>query len=518
MLKLLSLDVWDTLLRRRCAANAIKLQTCLYLLIRHRQQLAPAFNSHWKLFYERQRHEDGLAMAAHSAGHDDEYTINELFTAWLGTVVTDAEGIPALVDELVALELANEFAHSYPDPDIAALIEAYPAQQRAFISDFYMDAPTIHRLLTEKGLGHYFAQGFCSCDHLRNKNSGRLFAHVHQTLGVAPSSHLHIGDHPHADFANARRAGMQSVLFRPARETARKQIHERLIQKRGNLLRHLDTLTARSLAKARASRPQEDGLNPYEEIGRQAAPLLLACCLRIAQTAIEREVKSIRFAHDSQLLRLAYSRLFPNKRFAGIPLPDCEQADPQEVSPAAENTLLVTLTLPDTPPATLNPVACYASLDAARGSAWHQIFATPSGSDTLPGSPNESLRRGMLFALDTWQEFADCYALTADELDEVAGRIAARSPLSLLPPDAMQAGDPGDLFGQNGYFADAELPTLGNFISVPCSSEVRAKLHSFLAEIDQAPHTNPLRKMGPIRRSAFTVLLNLVRKVRRDTQ
>lgn len=512
MLELLSLDVWDTLLRRRCAPNAIKLQTCLHLLMRYRPLIAPAFATHWQLFHERQRHEDALAQAAHRAGDDDEYTINELFTAWLGSVLTDAAAVPALVEALVSHELKAEFAHSYPDPDIAALIEAYGARQRVFISDFYIDQARIHQLLHDKGLGHYFTRGFCSCDHRRNKNSGRLFAHVHQTLGVIPANHLHIGDHPHADFANARRAGMQSVLYRPARETARRQIQERLFLERGNLLRHLDTLTARNLAKAKNNRPAEDPVSHHEEIGRQAVVLLLACCLRIAQTALTRGAARITFATDSSLLRLGFGRLFPDNRFAGLTLPECVSTETE-----LPGTLRITLAHAALGPDDLNPAQPYCAPRHDTWGDWQQLFASPCVLDPQRAGAAAAVQRGMLFALDTWQEFAETYALTADELDEPARRIASHSPFAFAPEQIVISETPGDHFGQQGYFSEAELPTLGNFMRVPYSSQARAKLHRFLAEIDEAPHSSPLRTMGPLRRSTYTLLLNLVRKVRRES-
>jgi hypothetical protein len=102
---LFSFDVWDTLLRRRCHPDEIKLQTARYLLLEFHHHLRPLFRSVQSLYRARQRAE-GL-----SAPHGDwEFRLKDAILYWVNEVAEPSLGDrPRLeiAERLNAYEIAS---------------------------------------------------------------------------------------------------------------------------------------------------------------------------------------------------------------------------------------------------------------------------------------------------------------------------------------------------------------------------------------------------------------------------
>ena len=59
---LLSVDIWDTVLRRRCHPDEVKLFTARALWARRREDLRPRFGGAWSLVDARVRVESEIAQ------------------------------------------------------------------------------------------------------------------------------------------------------------------------------------------------------------------------------------------------------------------------------------------------------------------------------------------------------------------------------------------------------------------------------------------------------------------------
>ncbi|GEM19753.1 hypothetical protein NONS58_11490 [Nitrosococcus oceani] len=188
---LLTIDVWDTLLRRRCHPDSVKLQVCRYVALNYAQYLHPENQDIWVLLRLRQQAEKELGDESRQAGQDDEYRHREVYRRWLALAgltpfPVNRETQEQLLLTLERVEMAQEKLVSYPDPTIAAILEHYPVSRRCFLSDFYLPAAAIQKLLTHHGLSHWAAEGVVSCEVGLNKRSGRLYQHLHQHFGVTP--------------------------------------------------------------------------------------------------------------------------------------------------------------------------------------------------------------------------------------------------------------------------------------------------------------------------------------------
>ena len=219
---LLTVDVWDTLLRRRCHPDEIKLFTARYLQLTRWSQLKPAYADVVRLLKERTQCEMAVGQQCRAKGGDDEYHIKDVFIAWLASALAvplPLAELEIIADELVAVELAQERRCIYPDAEIASLLDSIPARRRLFLSDFYMSAPQVKQLLEHAGMKEIAGDGFTSCDVSVNKRTSRFFKRIQQDLGVSPARHIHIGDNEYSDYSVPRTLGMAAVHFDAASES-----------------------------------------------------------------------------------------------------------------------------------------------------------------------------------------------------------------------------------------------------------------------------------------------------------
>lgn len=117
MYKIRTIDVWDTLLRRDCHPECIKLATAHHLLFGWRDQIKPDFRDGWVLYKSRLDAERMLAVQAKAGGKDDEYEITEVLAQWFAAIFAETVP-PGLPNRLAEFELSVEIDRSFVDSDI----------------------------------------------------------------------------------------------------------------------------------------------------------------------------------------------------------------------------------------------------------------------------------------------------------------------------------------------------------------------------------------------------------------
>lgn len=321
MYKLKTLDVWDTLLRRKCHPDFIKLTAARHLQLRFAGRLTEGFSDHWAIFRERCQIEGELARAAAKAGTDDEYSLHHVLEHLVQRVVS-APGIDAarLANELAAAELAIEKANTFPDPQCREVIGQYPAERTLFLSDFYMPAGMLNELLQHHGLDDIAADGISSCDIRLNKRSGQLFRHVHEAFELAPEHHVHIGDNAHSDVSIPGAIGIRSVHYLPEQAHAERELRESLFADRATLFSHLERIVNESRDAALQGR--EGDARAAFLLGTQAAPLWVGFCLSVAEQAVIHQLDRLFFfTREGEFFIQVFNSLFPHHSIAGLPLP-----------------------------------------------------------------------------------------------------------------------------------------------------------------------------------------------------
>lgn len=287
---LLSVDIWDTLLRRRCHPDEVKLFTARTLWAMHRPRLAPRFADAWRLLDERVRCEAAIAGEREAAGLDNEYAVEEVFERWLAQALRPE--VPharraAIAAQLVGIEVEQEQRVVYPDARMLRLLAHHDADRVVGLSDFYLGERHLRRIIEHACGGVPFERVFVSADCLVNKTRGRLFAHAQREMLAEPAHHTHIGDHEWSDVGSPKRFGIRAVHYLNPEEEPKRAAHRARFEARrkGAFIATAQTLT-RGLDTS--CRPPA-GLDPRQrqlfEIGYRAAPIYVALVLGAMQEA-----------------------------------------------------------------------------------------------------------------------------------------------------------------------------------------------------------------------------------------
>lgn len=322
MYKIMTIDVWDTLLRRDCHPECIKLATAQHLFFGWTNQLKPEFHDGWALYKARLEAERTLAKHARTVGKDDEYEITEVVTLWAEAVFVGPVPV-GLPMRLVEFELSVEIARSYVDPEISLFLRSHEAEKTFFLSDFYMSAEMLGRLLTSKGLDTLVAEGFSSCDVGLNKRSGQIFRYVHSLHAVSPDQHVHIGDNEWSDVSSPRALGVNTLHYLPESAHAERLARERLFSSREALLDHLRAECS-TLAQD-ASKGMSAKQAAAVSLGTQAAPLFIGFALWIAEQAVLQNLDRLYFfTREGEFFYKVFCAIFPQSRLSGHDLPPAD--------------------------------------------------------------------------------------------------------------------------------------------------------------------------------------------------
>jgi FMN phosphatase YigB (HAD superfamily) len=320
MYKLRTLDVWDTLLRRDCHPECIKVIVAHHVFLRYADQLTPRYDDHWSVYRARLEVEQALAEESLTKGGDGEYDVSEVVDCWLRMIAPDL-ALADSVSEIVEYEFQIEVACTTPDDDVNAVLQAHPAERTVFVSDFYWPTEMLVRLLRAKGLEPVVAEGLCSCDVGLNKRSGRLFQYVLRKYGVEPSAVVHIGDNPYSDVAAAEANGIRAVHFQPSRAHEERLDREKLFACRDQLF--VEAAEQARIACEKHLGGRNDGQAAAFRFGVDQAPLFAGFALFIAERAVLDQVERLFFLmREGEFLHRVFQAVHADGSYRGHALPE----------------------------------------------------------------------------------------------------------------------------------------------------------------------------------------------------
>lgn len=326
---LVTTDIWDTILRRRCQPDEVKLATARFLWLWKNADLRPAFNSPRMLMEARVRAEHEIGQANLARGLDDEYRIEEVMERWASQVLrteSAPRGPAEIAAELVAFEFERECEVCYADDMLPRVLADLKADRVVALSDFYMGGPLMRRLLSLRAPGVKLNDVMVSCDPYLNKRSGRLFRHLHHELAGAPSAHVHLGDNPHSDVAAAASLGVRAVHFINPREEALRTAHNARFRSRIETGR-VDVSSLSREIEGRFTPPEV--FNARERalyaLGVRLAPFFAGFILAAMEEAWKRGVGTIHYCTREGEFFAAIHRAMagecPEGRLLGLPVP-----------------------------------------------------------------------------------------------------------------------------------------------------------------------------------------------------
>lgn len=225
--KVLSLDIWDTVIRRKCHPDEVKLATARYLYLTEYINLKPDCRTVQKLLLSRIGAEQFIA-SHHALEEDDEYSLKAVFMRSLEEVLIDKGHIVEIIERLYRAELDKELEVAYLDPTIVETISSFSYEKLGYISDFYAGTDFIDAILKKVGFPFDINFRFVSCEHRLNKRSGRLFEKAISELQITAAEQVHIGDNPYSDYELPKKLGIEAIVYSPAQEHQKRKRKESL--------------------------------------------------------------------------------------------------------------------------------------------------------------------------------------------------------------------------------------------------------------------------------------------------
>jgi len=204
--KIISFDVFDTLLIRKTDPPERTKQFACRIAVE--RQLVDTSAS--VLLAARNKIENRIRNVNGELGYDLEVSVPDVFSELSRELVGDT----SLTNELLDVEYETESLLILPMPGMRDFIQSLAGRFRIVaISDTYLPAIIVKRLLDAAGYRDMFETIYCSCDHLLNKGSGRLFTRVLENMGAMPNTMLHIGDNFVSDYFVPRSQGITATLL-----------------------------------------------------------------------------------------------------------------------------------------------------------------------------------------------------------------------------------------------------------------------------------------------------------------
>lgn len=209
MKKIISFDIWDTIIKRKCHPEEIKLHTANYVVLKYENKLKEKYKNIYEILKVRDEIEEDICNQNKDNGHDDECKIEDVFKKMQKEIFE--EDIEDLSEELLKEEIEQEKRCIFLNPEILPIFEKYKDLKMYCISDFYMNEKSLRILLDHLKLPIKIEKIYSSADYLLNKRSGNLYKIAEDEIGVKPKEHIHVGDNQYSDIEVAQGLGIETI-------------------------------------------------------------------------------------------------------------------------------------------------------------------------------------------------------------------------------------------------------------------------------------------------------------------
>ncbi len=205
---MITLDVFDTLIRRTVYPEEVKLASSLYIALKY-SNIFNRYYDKWEIYNRR------LEIEKNIWEEKSEYRIEEVLCLLIEYITKDikADEINKIVEDVIDYEISIEQKVIYPDKFMKNLLDRKLSKEnQIFISDFYLGKKYLLKLLNK----HYpkLTDGMVSCDYGTNKASGNLFkVFLEENPSLKASEVLHLGDNNHSDYLMPKENGLNAVRY-----------------------------------------------------------------------------------------------------------------------------------------------------------------------------------------------------------------------------------------------------------------------------------------------------------------
>lgn len=297
---IISFDIWDTIIKRKCHPEEIKLHTAKYIVLKYEEKLKEKYKDIYEILKLRDEIEAEECKKNKEEGHDDECQIINVFKKLQQEIFN--EDIGDISEELLREEIEQEKRVIFVNPEILPIFEKYKDLKKYCISDFYMGAEALKELLDSLDLPVEIEKIYSSADYLLNKRTGNLFKKAEEEIGIEPKEHIHVGDNQFSDIEMAESLGIQTIKttkteFNFIPEKGRKFEFDLSSVKKGDKLYNT---------------------------GVDLAPLLYFFGYSIVEYAIKNKIPKVYYCtREGETFIKIHEMIQQNNPF-GMPIPDCD--------------------------------------------------------------------------------------------------------------------------------------------------------------------------------------------------
>ena len=305
MKKIISFDIWDTIVKRKCHPEEIKLFTAKYILLKYEEKLKAKYKDIYEILKLRDEIEASICKENKEKGYDEECRIEDVFKVLQKEIFKDS--IDDISEELLQIEIEQEKRSIFINPDILPIFEKYKDLKMYCISDFYMSGDSLRQLLDSLDLPVKIEKIYSSADYLLNKRDGNLYKKAEEELNILPEEHIHVGDNPYSDIEAAKILGIETI------KTIKTE-WEFIPEKNRKL--NIDL----SVAK----RDESSKENRIFNTGVDLAPLLYFFGYSIVEHAIKNKIDKVFYQTREGETFIKIHELIKDNNPFGVQLPECD--------------------------------------------------------------------------------------------------------------------------------------------------------------------------------------------------
>lgn len=323
--KLFTFDIWDTVLRRVCHPDEVKLFTCKYIFLRYYQNIKIEYSKPEIILLERLKCEGYIAKREKNLGNDEEYTIFEVFKLLLGHIfdknLADKE-LEDIVKELIIIEVNQEKKVSYLDKKFKLFYKKCAVANKCFVSDFYISKDQLIDILKNKGFN--IKLGYVSCDEKMNKRNPKFFSKISKAFNVEYAKQIHIGDNEYSDYFMPHSLGIDAKIFVNEDEEKKRKIkNERFLKRTWDFSTYISELIELLQNVAPNQEYKDQHLELYN-LGRKYSTLFLNFLIFICENLIKEKIEKVYFfTREGEFFYKIYNLIVENNPF-DIDLPEAE--------------------------------------------------------------------------------------------------------------------------------------------------------------------------------------------------
>lgn len=211
--KVITFDIWDTILKRTCHPEEIKVHTLRYYYYKEYNKIKEEYRNELTLYRLRDSIEVEEYEKAREKGVDGECNFREVLATLIERTHLGTETEKEILkQELPEYEINREIEKTYINPLITDIFNKYDKNTKYCISDFYMPKEDLIKILNAHGLDKKFKEIYVSADIMKTKrDEGHLFEYFSEKENIKYENMIHVGDNQHSDIDMAGRYGIETI-------------------------------------------------------------------------------------------------------------------------------------------------------------------------------------------------------------------------------------------------------------------------------------------------------------------